>query len=68
MSELESGSDRKRTVEDDYKKTLQDYENLKRAYNLLLNDKDDNVPIVPTLPSIRRSPWPAHRSQPRLLQ
>ncbi len=40
VSELESGSDRKRTVEDDYKKTLQDYENLKRAYNLLLNDKE----------------------------
>ena len=40
VSELESGSDRKRTVEDDYKKTLQDYENLQRAYNKLLNDKD----------------------------
>ena len=40
VSELESSSDRKRTVEDDYKKTLQDYENLQRAYNKLLNDKD----------------------------
>ena len=40
VSELEAGSSRKQTVEDDYKKTLQDYENLKRAYNLLLNDKD----------------------------
>ncbi len=40
VSELESGSSRKQTVEDDYKKTLQDYENLKRAYNLLLNDKE----------------------------
>ena len=40
VSELESGSSRKQTVEDDYKKTLQDYENLKRAYSLLLNDKE----------------------------
>ena len=40
VSELETGSSRKQTVEDDYKKTLQDYENLKRAYNLLMNDKD----------------------------
>lgn len=40
VSELESGSDRRRTVEDDYKKVLQDYENLKRTYNLLQNDKE----------------------------
>lgn len=40
VSELEEGSTRRRTVEDDYKKTLQDYEDLKRAYTLLLNDKD----------------------------
>ncbi|MBR6088719.1 MAG: HlyD family efflux transporter periplasmic adaptor subunit [Anaerolineaceae bacterium] len=40
VSELEAGSERKRTVEDDYKKTLQDYEKLQRDYNLLLNDKE----------------------------
>lgn len=40
VSELESTSDRRRTVEDDYKKALQDYEALERAYRLLLNDKD----------------------------
>ena len=40
VSELEAGSSRKQTVEDDYKKTLQDYENLQRAYSLLLNDKE----------------------------
>ncbi len=40
VSELEAGSARRRTVEDDYKKTLQDYEDLKRAYSLLLNNKD----------------------------
>lgn len=40
VSELEESSTRRRTVEDDYKKTLQDYESLQRAYNLLLNNKD----------------------------
>ena len=40
VSELEESSSRRRTVEDDYKKTLQDYEDLKRAYSLLLNNKD----------------------------
>ena len=40
VSELDESSSRRRTVEDDYKKTLQDYEDLKRAYSLLLNNKD----------------------------
>ena len=40
VSELDESSARRRTVEDDYKKTLQDYEDLKRAYTLLLNNKD----------------------------
>ena len=40
VSELDESSSRRRTVEDDYKKTLQDYEDLKRAYTLLLNNKD----------------------------
>lgn len=40
VSELDESSSRRRTVEDDYKKTLQDYEDLKRAYTLLLNDRD----------------------------
>lgn len=40
VSDLDQTSDRRRTVEDDYKKTLQDYESLERAYSLLLNDKE----------------------------
>lgn len=40
VAELDEGSTRRRTVEDDYKKTLQDYEDLKRAYTLLLNNRD----------------------------
>ena len=40
VSELDETSSRRRTVEDDYKKALQDYEELKRAYNLLLNNKN----------------------------
>ena len=40
VKELDETSDRRRTVEDDYKKTYQDYEDLKRAYTLLLNNKD----------------------------
>lgn len=40
VSELEESSTRRRTVEDDYKKTLQDYEDLKRTYSQLLNDKE----------------------------
>ena len=40
VSELDESSSRRRTVEDDYKRTLQDYEDLKRAYTLLLNNKD----------------------------
>lgn len=42
VSELDAGSERRRTVEDDYKKVLQDYNDLERTYTTLVNDKDQS--------------------------
>ena len=48
VSDLAEGSTRRQQVEDDYKRTLQDYEELERAYRKLLNDKDAAAAAVQT--------------------
>ncbi len=40
VADLDQNSDRRKTVEDDYKAVRQEYDELERAYSLLLNDRD----------------------------